>query len=550
MKNKLNILVFLILSVVMYQCDDSFLEGQGTNMHHLQDTLFVMNDEVIEDLELNFPMAGNGTYTIVIFPGWMEFEALEGKFSDGKTFLSYTAKNIPATQQFGIYSGFIEMKIAGYGILILPVTYGNFGHPVISTNPSAIAVGDRQSLFFTIRNTSNGILFWQTGILPDWLELSEDKGIIGPNESVTLTVTVNRQDLELGMYSGSFTIFSNSAEKEMTVNVHMEVTKENSAVREEILAGVVTDAAYLKERDLLVICTKIPNRMLVYDYNNNSRHVIELDASPECIDFSPDGTKAMVGYNLGAISRIDMQTFIVEKTVEIDCLPHKVVYGENEWCYISPSKVQWTNLRNLNFETGELFHGNDLFYGNTVIKKQKNTNVIVGTHLGNSPNGIEVFKINSNYIISDSVGHFHVDTGNFWFSEDGKKMFCGNRRIYETPAYAHFYQDLLYGPSLKGILEPKLGRIDWIDHNQATNNIFVSESEFYRPTMIEVFDAGNYNLKREIPVKKIIFNSKEYDTVVQYLFSNSEGSLLFLVKGAYEDHYTFKLWSLEVIFDK
>jgi hypothetical protein len=547
MKNKLNILVLLLICFAMYRCDDSFLEGQGPNLHQLQDTLFVVNDEVIEDLELRFPMAGNGAYTIVQFPGWMQFKTLEGKFNDGKTVLSYVAKNIAATQQLGVYYGYIEMKIAGYGSLMIPVAYGNFGHPVISTSPSTMAIGDRQSMFFIIKNTSNGILFWQTGPLPAWLELSDDKGIIGPNESVTLIATVNRQAIEIGTYSGRFTIYSNSAERTTLIDVSMEVTRANSVVSQEAIAGEMTDAVYLKDKDIMVLCTKIPNRLLVYDFNHNKKHVIELDKSPACIDFSADGKKAVVGYNLGAVSRIDMVNFRVEKTLNIDCIPHDVVYGENEWCYITPTANQWTKLRNLNLETGELILGKISIYEKTIIKRQVNTNILIGTRLNLSPNGIEIFKINPNYLVNDTVGNLHIDTSNFWLSEDGNRMFCGNGNIYRTPMYPSWNDMNSQDPQLIGRLEAKLERVNWIDHNSLTNSLFVAESSYYLPSVIEQFDASNYNLKREIPVQKYQLNSESYSANVHYIFSNREGNLLFLIKKVSDQYQLSNGWSYETL---
>ena len=547
MKNTFFLYFFVAAAVIFSNCDDSFIEGQEYNYQQFQDTLFVLNDVVVEDLEFNFEAAGNGAYTIILFPGWLEFDTLEGKFTNGSTMLNFTTKNILFTEQMGLYIGTVEMKIEGFGILSIPVVYGNLGHPTLVMGSSKVEIGEMLSSQLTISNTSNGILFWEAGLLPHWLTLSETHGMIGPNESVSVILTVNRQDMEVGIYRETFFIYNNSMEKMIPVEVSMAVTKTTQMIGHEAIEGEVIDAAYLKERDLMVICTKIPNRLLVYDFSTGNRHVIDLDATPSCFDFSPDGKNAVVGYDLGAASRIDLQNMTVDKTIDIDCIPYDIVYGEDEWCYITPAMGQWTLLRNLNLNSGEIFVGASSIYEKTIIRKPVNSNLLIGTQLNVSPNGIKIFRINSNKLITDKVEGMHVDTWNFWLSEDGKRMFCGNRRIYKTPSLPLSSNSSLYGPDLQGLLDSKLGTINWIDHNQRTNSLFVAESEYYKPSVVEVFDASNYNLKHEIAVQNYTFNSNNYPADIKFVFSNYEGNLLFLIKNAINYNQPTKLWSLETL---
>lgn len=543
MKTRLYIFGIIIISFTLYNCDDSFLEQQGINFYQFPDTLFVINDAEVENLELDFQMAGDEAYTIITFPGWMEFETMEGNFSDGKTFLNFLTKNIESTGQLGTYNGIIEFNIENYGILLVPVLYANFGNPQIWISTSVLDIGERQNVSFTIKNTSNGILFWQADLLPEWLSLSENSGTTGPNESVTLTAMVLRQGMTTGTYNGSFTVYSNSPEKITTVQLTMEVTKDNLILGQENIAGEVTDAAYYKEKDLMVVCTREPNRLLLYDFRNHERQAIELDKSPRCFDFSTDGNRGVIGYNQGAVSRIDLLNYTVDKTLEVDFIPSDIVYGDNEWCYATPLSGQWTQLSNLNLETGALIKGQSNIYGETIIRRRPNTNILIGTMLNLSPNGIEIFKINPNYLVNDTVGHRHVDTGNFWFSDDGKKIYCGNGKIYLTPEYPKRDDLYVLEPQLTGLLETSHGRINWIDHNTLTNSLYAAESHYDRPPVIEEFDALNYNRKREIPVSA---NMME-DPYFHYLFSNREGSLLFLLKSTRQQNQVARKWFLEIL---
>src|SRR5690554_6360877 len=127
------------------------------------------------------------------------------------------------------------MKINEFGILSLPVVYFNFGNPEMSLSTTNIEIGEEFTYSFSIKNTSNDILYWELGTLPEWLRVSEQNGLLGANETATLVFMVERKDLENGDYTDVFTIHSNAAEGISTIDVNMVVTDATSRLGTEII---------------------------------------------------------------------------------------------------------------------------------------------------------------------------------------------------------------------------------------------------------------------------------------------------------------------------
>ncbi len=540
--------VFIVIAILIFSsCDDSFLENQGMNTDFLPDTLYVMNDITVQDLELNYEPAGNSNYTILQFPGWLDFESLDGKFNNGKTYLNFTTNNEPYFGQLGVYEGRIEMKINEFGILSLPVVYFNFGNPAMSLSTTNIEIGEEFTYSFLIQNTSNDILYWELDTLPEWLKVSEQNGLLGAKETATLVFMVERKDLENGEYTDVITIHCNAAEKISTVEVSMAVTEATSRLGTEIIEGEVTDAVYMKAKDLLAVCTKMPNRVLIYNFENNSMQQIKLDKSPSCIDFSDDGNYAVIGYTMSWVSRINLQNQEVEKTIEIDCIPYDIVYGEDEWCYITPETESWGGIRSLNLNTEALKQSNEHIYNKSIIKKPANRKMLIGTSLQVSPNGLEFYKIGNNNLISDTTAHYHKSTENFWLSEDGNNIFCGTGIVYKTPTLPIENSWSVPDPPIMGRMEKGQHNITWIDHNESANTVYVAYKDYGKPSVIEQFNASNLNSTKVIQVQNYYHNSINYEVTPQYVFTNKEGILLLILKNATTQYNPTNIWALDIM---
>ncbi len=539
-----------LLGVVLYSCDDSFLDQGSDKIYQLTDTIFLTNGQADVSIPLEIPLVNNAHYSIIKFPNWMNFDSYEGQFSNGVTYLKFSINNNNSgIFDFGIYTGEVNIEIKEHGIISIPIVFWNVGNPVINVSTQDIDFGLEYESNLQISNVSEGILFWQIEQLPDWLTVTRASGMLDSHNTTSVILNVNRQNLKSGNYSGTFIIENNSKGNPIDISVKMDVAEDSPPEGLQTIEGDVTDVEYNRDKDLMLICLKNPNRIIVYNCADNSSETINLERPPACISFSPDGEKAVVGYYLQAnISRINIEKLEIENTIQISFIPFDIVYGENEWCYVTPVEDQWVNFQSFNIDTEEAVLSNSSIYERTHIYKLPNMNYLIGTSISLSPSGVDLFKINGDDILNDTVKQIHEDAGYIWPSEDGKRIFCKTGKVYKTP---DFYTASSYNIPAIAILNTSYEvSITWINHNTNTNNLFVAKSYEYdmnKKSVIEVLNATTYMNDMSIPVENMRIDDKTYLSDVQYMFSNKDGTKLYTIRNVRENYYIGDNWSFNVI---
>ena len=116
--------------------------------------------------------------------------------------------------------------------------------PQLAVSPPELDFGSEQAtLAMDITNTGKGTLTWTIKEDIAWLSCSEAKGSTTDKVSA-VTVTVNREGLNAGEYSGSIVVSSNGGSK--TVKVRMEVSDEGLVVEpKELDFGTLTNTIQL-----------------------------------------------------------------------------------------------------------------------------------------------------------------------------------------------------------------------------------------------------------------------------------------------------------------
>jgi hypothetical protein len=423
----------------------------------------------------------------------------------------------------------------------------NPGNPMFDCANDVIDFGrtDTQKTF-SIGNYDNGILIWQIDNCPDWITFSPNHGyMLSYNYGTELTVTCDRSKLPAGQNSATVTFKTNdprNPSKQITVKCW-----NGSANSENIkgIAGTVTDAWFDKDNDLLYLSTKQPNHLLVYDAKTKAvAHEITLENAPACFSMSGDKRRIAVGHE-GKISFIDVNQHVVEKTVEVETIVFDIEWGDNEWCCYIPGQSAYNcNLKWINVVSGEKYESSEranyYLYGGSIIKKVPNQNYILA--------------LSSHVIVCDTQTREYVNSfsGSFnsgiWFSSDGSYFFDAYyKNVYRTSALTA--QNVLPIAQLK--LNDSYQSIQWIDHNPATNSLWAARQNYSynSDAVIWQLEANDYTVVNTLYYDDYYLATvngvyAEYPVTAYYVFANSEGSEIMVIKNLMEQG---NAWSIEHI---
>lgn len=542
-------------------CSDDFLTPKNNEVHQL-DTIYISPNSQSYSGPLTLPIDISESYTILMQPSCMTFSSQKGKFTNGTTNLQFSTDMSNYSGRTGYIGQQLVLYVESVGSLVFIVKIGSPTIPVETENgpifqisKATIDLKTDNSQTFILSNSGKENLTYQFSDIPAWLSVSDIQGVLSQGQSKEITLIVNRNNLEEKEYTAIMQIQTNSPSGSFGLLVKMQVSyppvnPENT----KSIEGTVTDAEFNKITNQLLVCTQIPNQLIVFSTNDNSQTIIPLDKSPNCISISEDGKTAVIGYNLAAVSLVDLETKSIRKTIETDCIPFDIVLGDNNWCYLMPETGNFEYLRSLNLETAQLVkstkYGN--IYAKMTIRKVPGKPYLLGSNTQVSANGLIMADI-SKGIARDTMPYWFIDTNNFWLSPNGDRIYTGVKNIHRTPTFSTT-ETYFYNLDIIGTLKPQKDNIVWIDPCESTNSIFVTESsriyESEEYSIIEQFDAGNYNFRKLFEpgryVTKINGTQGAYKTLVKYAFTNSSGTQLFAIKNVLNAYKT-QAWSMEVI---
>ncbi len=438
--------LFLFFNLII-SCSDDFLLKNNDNLYILSDTLYLNNNQDNVETSLQLPGSVNSDYTIIMQPKWLSFESMHGIVTGGNVSLSFAILKENITPGYQTQYATIMLDIENTGLFSFIVAYTNTGSPTLQCSSSNLNFEMSGSTTFTVSNTSEGILKWNITGIPDWLLLSETSGTLYFGNSITITASLDFDNITMEEeLEETIQINSNSVAGSFGLTVHVSPT---AIMPSEVVKidGIVTDAEYNHESGIMVICTKLPGSLIIFNTRDNSSNTILLDKTPNCVSLSEDGHKAVIGYSVSSVSYIDIDTHEITGDYSINCIPYDIVLGDNGWCYITPSVDQWVYFRNLNLNTGELIVGKNwsTVYEKTIIKKVQGKPFLAGSRTTVSPSGLLIFDITRG-VSSDTISYYHASIGKFWVSVDGTRLLptinmyiiCRNTIYSFIPTLLHF----------------------------------------------------------------------------------------------------------------
>jgi len=129
----------------------------------------------------------------------------------------------------GNYTGNITVTSDG-GSETITVSMEVSNQPLLTVTPASLDFGDAsETKSFKIENSSAGDLNWTITDNQDWLTVSNSSG----TGDKTITVTVERDDMEVGFYSGNITINSNAGNQIVSVDMEVNENLPNGVILNE-----------------------------------------------------------------------------------------------------------------------------------------------------------------------------------------------------------------------------------------------------------------------------------------------------------------------------
>lgn len=544
-------IIMLLISGI--SCSDNFLSKNEKDFYELSDTLKLDNRQTNVKVPVQIPVSVNGAYTLFMQPKWLSFNVLTGKVTNGKFMLDFDiVKDYTPTGYQALYATII-IDIESLGLVGFTVSYQDYGSPVLQCTPSELRFNSLSYQELTIKNNSEGILNWQITDIPEWLYIDPQAGTLLKDQSTMVMVHLLPDIFKIhGQTSAELQLISNSVNGNLILPVQIDESLITQSGLPEI-AGKVADVEFCQESGIMVLVTRSPDNLVIYNTGTNDSRILPLFHTPNCISISEEGDKAVIGYNSNLVGYMDIDKAELIKEYTVDCTPFDIVLGDNGWCYISPGEGAFTSLRNLNLATGELLLTGSPpsdFYEKSSITKIQGKPYIVGTRLL-SPSGILIFDITEGRA-GNAITYYHTSLNQFWINKDGTRLYTYFRIVYYLPPYDGEYHPM--DPPVFGHIESSSPYISSFGESPGTSTIFTA-SVFYdgNPqynTVIEQYYSSNLQKIRTFYVSPVFLSENGsmelYKTSVRYLFVNKYGSVVYAVKNLRE-YYNKDYWTIETI---
>jgi hypothetical protein len=119
-----HITIFSVFALFLGSCNDDFLETEYKDSYILTDTLKLTGHVEDFTIQLGIQEAGNSAYNVMMYPKWIGFEEMDGRFTNGVVqFAIHTANEDQYTAQD--YTGSIVLDIRDFGYIEIVTQYLN-----------------------------------------------------------------------------------------------------------------------------------------------------------------------------------------------------------------------------------------------------------------------------------------------------------------------------------------------------------------------------------------------------------------------------------------
>jgi len=430
----------------------------------------------------------------------------------------------------------------------------NLGTPQLTFYNDKIDFGSTQtSKRLDINNYGSGILVWSIEGLPDWLSVSPASGMFTSYQSADVVLTCDRSKMQPGFYSATINLKTNSPNKTLIpISVIVRVPGINANLKP--IEGNIFDAAFDKNTNTLYYVTGLPNKLVAYDVTAKTvLHEVFLSKAPTCLSIDENFKQALIGHG-GLISKVDLSTFQVSKTYELNTTVYDVEWAKDDWFCYTTTNTSTYSLLWMNSSTGNTYltPQSPMNYNlrTAVLKKVPNQPYIIACRRDVSPTGIFVFDLDTKALKSYS----HTSIDNTWFFNQGEFIITGYSSIIRTSIVTGATGGDVNTPGSIGVLKAGdyTNAIWWADYSAANHSIWALLSyyttSYYPPVkgLIYQFEDNDYTLVKTYTYDNMYQPNAQtaaYEVEARYVFANNAGAQLSVLRKGTNN----TTWSLELI---
>jgi hypothetical protein len=527
------ILVSLVLTVA-FSCSNDFLNQEKSIAGLVSDTIRMTSLETDRAVTFNLEKGGKAHWRVYQFPAWLTITPMESNFNNGKSSFQIEIPDKSLIQQIGLFSLPLVLDVDGIGYVQYPFLFFNFGNPQPALSTNDLSLNYQSTGMFTIHNPAGGILLWEIQSKPSWATLSSQTGYLDANSAQQILVTVSRNNLEKGDYSGEIVLSTNSTNlPTLRLRISIKVFDPSISGNAELIEGEVTDAAFCKGTGALVVATKNPNRLWLYR-SSQVKKSLDLQKIPINVAISEKGDLIAASFTNTDLSVIDPGSFTIQKNFQMGMISSDLALGDNGWAYLAPKPYDTNYLVSVDLNSGLVVKNNEYLNGLSWLKKVPGKNLLYGSKIGWSPDFLLVFDISAGPV-NPVMDQWWTTLYKFWTSEDGHRIFTGNYRIYRSPDYQGKGQ-IMENPLLMGQIESLSGAIYSIEHSLILREIFMAYNSYNGEISAQILriDDSGYFIKKTYGLNNINLvengNFFSFTPVVPYMYVDKTGKELYLVK--------------------
>jgi hypothetical protein len=282
------------------------------------------------------------------------------------------------------------------------------------------------SVYLKIFNRGNIPFFWQFSDFPEeLLSAGIYSGYLQKFDSTEVLLTVNRENLETGVYNDAISI-QNDGGQELVIPLQVKQFKDEKWYIE----GDVVDAEYDKVHDRIIVVKDNPPALLKLDPVQKTVDSLVLNYSPNCVSVKMDGQAAAVGHN-SRVSLIDLNNMTIVNEY-VSGKAFDILLSTYEWVCVLVEGTGGSNLLQINLQTGEFEKNSE-----APIPQKSYARFVPGSnsfYVSNSqyPNPIYKFWINSNgphYSYNSTYNASGSYFGNIWISESANRLINSEGQI-------------------------------------------------------------------------------------------------------------------------
>ena len=390
------------------------------------------------------------------------------------------------------------------------------------------------SIEFNVGNAGNEPLVWSSSSEAAYLTLTPDSGTLQPSETISVTLSVDRTDLETDTHQATLTISGGASQ---TASVGISVKH----FREDLwrLNHLVVDAEYDRNNDVIITVSDGPARLNVLDPEAQTIQSLDLALAPSSVSIHPDGNSAAVGHN-GFLSLVDLTTLTVTQVYNVSADIFDIVLATNGWAYAMPGGGGWSELRCIELATGiESASTGGFVNPGTVMRLHPSGDYIYGADNGISPSDAEKYDIRGGVAVYMYDSPYHGDfafSGNLWLNDAGTKMFTRSSNVFRLSDIQN--EDMIYDGQL-----PEAYPIEALAHSASAGRLIVIQGgTFSNDPIPEVRvysdDFFVFQESRSMPQFFVPGNPSEDIndfSFGQFVFTNAAGTRFYVLAKSHED---------------